>query len=278
MTETNVAFLSEGDPWRRLAVGSPWDGFALSEEIPLWIAAQSYDDRQPTHRAALAFLQAAVETGGWADALAADGITHVRDLFGAGGTGRRLLQWLEEQLPLSARERFARYWHGWEEAPPPPDRPNAHWLTDALETWDPLHPPHQAALAYLEGALRERGLELEQPLWEVLSQPENLGAVQARVGSLPSSVAHTFQKMWLDKGYLHPWVQRAQEYNGHPQQIRAIAWLEGRLAAQDLPSVDLLQLFERSRQRDREAIARLQQLERAVSPDIRQRFSEHWEA
>jgi hypothetical protein len=112
----------------------------------------------------------------------------------------------------------------------------------------------------------------------MLSQPENLAPVQTLVGSLPSSVVGTFQTMWADSGYLHPWVQRARAYNGHPQQVRAIAWLEGRLAAQDLPSADLLQLFERSRQRDREAIAQLQQLEQRVSLEIRQQFSEYWEA
>ncbi|HAN44995.1 MAG TPA: hypothetical protein DCQ32_00365, partial [Cyanobacteria bacterium UBA8156] len=133
MAETNLAPPNDTDPWWRLAVGSPWDGFALAAEMPLPVAAQSFDEQRSAHRAALAFLQAAVEAGGWADVLTADGVAKVRDLFGTGGAPERhrLLQWLEEQLPTPARERFARYWYGWEEAPPSPD---AHWLTVALQT------------------------------------------------------------------------------------------------------------------------------------------------
>ncbi|MGQ9866909.1 MAG: hypothetical protein ACUVSQ_11620 [Pseudanabaenaceae cyanobacterium] len=281
MAETNLAPIPDTDPWWRLAVGSPWDGFALAEEIPLTVAAQAFDEQQAAHRAALAFLQAEVEARGWVDVLTADGVTHVRDLFGAGGTPerRRLLPWLEEQLSMPARERFARYWYGWEEAPPLPDRPDVHWLTVALQTWDPTHPPHQAALAYLEGALRERGFGGSQRFREIWHRRE-IEDLQALVALLPGGVVQTFQELWEEQEYLPPWVQRARAYNGHPQQVRAIAWLEGRLAAQaqEIASPDLIQLFERSRQRDSEAIAQLQQLERGASPEIRQRFSEYWEA
>ncbi|MFQ3679731.1 MAG: hypothetical protein SNJ60_04395 [Pseudanabaenaceae cyanobacterium] len=274
MSEINLVVSPDTDPWLRLAVGSPWDGFALDEEIPLPVAAQAFDGQQPAHNAALAFLQAEIESQDWFDVLAADGVTQVRDLFGNGVTPerQRILQWLEEQLPVPARERFARYWYGREEAPTERPASAAHWLEAARQTWDPTHPPHQAALNYLGGALRERGLGSGQRLGEVFSDPEAFGSLQALVVQLPSAVVRTFEELWAADD-VPLWPQRAREYNGHPQQVRAIAWLEGRLALKDLLSV-----FERSRQRDREAIAELQRLEREASPEIRQQFSAYWEA